>query len=343
LINSLLINNALSWFLSPKSLILDEEGEWRVKMFGEMIISLYSQVINLNNNCKSSLVIPYKEIHENHFSVEPKLCIKPILELQNIVKNESGNLLKHTLIHGSFADNTYKQGWSDLDTFFVISNKSLTDLEKLLEMRLLMIKLYHFLEQVDSLCHHGFIFCTEWDLSNYNSYLMPTEALKHAKSLTQDGSISFKYDQNVVISIKERFLSKLQLFETFVLSGEFHHHKYNNQYLNIDLKKNPDRMYQLKYFIETVMTLPAYYSEAKGDPIYKSDSFYVKDEFQNNWLIIEKCTKIRELWSQKENYPFVGNKIPDWVISILGSNYAQEALNLCKEMQKPFKMDADYD
>ena len=334
MINSLLINNSLSWFLSPKSLMLETEGDWRVEMFGEMVIELYSKIININNNCKNNLVIPYKQIHENDFSVEPKICVNHIFELRDALRDECGDLLKHALIHGSFADNSYKQGWSDLDTFFVISNRALTDLKKLLELRTILIEIYTFLKKVDSLCHHGFIFCTEWDLSNYNSYLIPVEALKYSKSLMQDGSILFKFDQNEAVSIKKRFISKLLLFESFVNSGLFKHHKYEDEYLNINLAEYSNRMYQLKYFIETVMTLPAYFSEAIGKPIYKSESFYLHKKFEKNWLIVEKCTKIRDLWPKKEKYPFEGNKIPDWVISILGPNYAREALFLSTQMKE---------
>ncbi len=332
--NSILVNDALNWFVSPKSLILEEEGPWRVEMFAKMINAIYKNLLKFKcDNLSNSVIIAYEELTFEKSICEKEPCITPILDLQEILRRDSDELLKHALIHGSFADDTYRPGWSDLDTFFVVKNDCMIDLEKLLHLRNMLIKCHLFLKQVDPLAHHGFILCTEWDLSNYSRYLMPIQALKYSKSFISRGNASFELNSECTISIKKRFLSKLMLFEEFKISGVFRHHRYNNEYLNIDLKTYPDRMYQLKYFLETIMTLPAYYMEAIGSPVYKAESFSIREKFNNVWKIVDKATEIRNSWQTAEAYPYLTNMIPNWVVDILDYDYVDDALNLCNAMK----------
>ena len=110
------------------------------------------------------------------------------------------------------------------------------------------------------------------------------------------------------------------------------HHKYNDSYL-VENYENEDAMYQLKYFLSILMTLPAYYLDAKGSPSYKRDSFeIVENDFPKNWEIIEKATEIRNSWAKNETHPYEGNSIPTWVKEILGYDYFERAYNLSSEM-----------
>jgi len=44
--------------------------------------------------------------------------------------------------------------------------------------------------------------------------------------------------------------------------------------------------------------------------------------------IIRKASLIRNSWPQNETYPYKGNKIPKWLINILGRDYFKRAFNL---------------
>ena len=83
------------------------------------------------------------------------------------------------------------------------------------------------------------------------------------------------------------------------------------------------------------MTLPTYYLDAKGLSCYKKKSFdIVKSEFQEVWEIIDKASEVRSRWTSKEEFPYVGNQIPVWVMKILGDNYFDRAYKLSNAMSK---------
>ena len=94
-------------------------------------------------------------------------------------------------------------------------------------------------------------------------------------------------------------------------------------------------MYQLKYFLSLIMLLPTLYLDAIGEPCYKKESFSkIKYKFINEWEIIEKATEIRTLWQINEEFPYTTNKIPDWVVELLGGNYFSRAYKLSSKMME---------
>jgi hypothetical protein len=53
--------------------------------------------------------------------------------------------------------------------------------------------------------------------------------------------------------------------------------------------------------------------------------------------IIRKASLIRNSWPQNETYPYKGNKIPKWLINILGRDYFKRAFNLVDQIIKSIK------
>ena len=92
-------------------------------------------------------------------------------------------------------------------------------------------------------------------------------------------------------------------------------------------------MYQMKYFLSVLMSLPVLYLDALGIPSYKKDSFNkVKHQFGDEWEIIDRATSIRSMWAEYEVHPYAGNKIPEWLQVKLGNNYFQRAYEISSKM-----------
>ncbi len=321
----------LNWFLSSKSKSIDLEGPWRAKMIAEILSSFYKK-FKLDNIDKSNEIkcecINFSDYNSNY--------LLPIKNLSKDINLYCKKYLFNALLHGSLADLTYKKGWSDIDTFFIVNKETCSDAEKILKLRSVIFDMNKYIYQIDNLAHHEYIFITEYDLNNYNSLFLPSQVIQNAKSLFKNSKNFQVYEKKIKknLLVINRFKDKLKLFKNFTKNGTFDHHPLNGEYLDSNLKKNNYRMYQLKYFLETVMTLPAYYLEAIGQPIEKSKSFCIKDDFKSLWAIVDKSTQIRNLWEKKEKHPYKSNLIPKWVIQTLDKNFHKEAFELIFEMNR---------
>lgn len=329
--SQILYRECTNWFLGSKSKNLDIEGPWRAKMISEIIASYYSSIKPKQFNNLYEIELQFIDLSKYKTDY-----LKHIEELTDEINDTLKGYLSNALIHGSLSDLTYKKGWSDLDTFFIINRDTSINSKKLLELRNIMLNLNKYIYKIDNLAHHEFIFISEFDLINFSSYFMPRQVLNNSKSLLLNPNKIFLYENTKEKNLNtlKRFKEKVILFKKFVETNFFYHHPYNNEYLNSNLQKYNNRMYQLKYFLETIMTLPAYYLEAIGKPTQKNESFHIKEEFRSCWAIVDKCTKIRDMWETKENHPYNSNLIPSWLIKILGNNFHIESYELIIEMNK---------
>jgi len=319
----------LTWFLSPKSVYLENEEPWNINLFAQNICYLYKNLPFVDKKLvSSSIKIP--EFDERDYPKSDKSFLGPIQHLKSYIKEELKDYLMDFLIHGSISTADYSIGWSDLDTFVILKSQTFENHKALIEFRNKIIKAHDFLLKIDVHQHHGFIFCTEFGLDQYFSFL-PEQVLKKSKSLIGHNIIKLQShrDQDFLIKV---FSNKNDLLRSAFNNKILHHHKYQNEYLQEDFQ-NINTMYQLKYFLSIVMTLPTYYLDAIGEPCYKKDSFSkVKNKFINEWEIVEKATQIRALWQVKEDFPYNSNKIPDWVVELLGGDYFFRAYKLSNKM-----------
>ena len=320
----------LTWFLGPKSIYLEKEEPWNINLFAQNICFLYKKLPFTNKNLVSySINIPYYD--EGVYPEKDKNFLKPVKSLKSYINKELKDNLKDFLIHGSISSADYSIGWSDFDTFVILNSQTFEDPKSLTVFREKIIEAYNFLLNIDPLQHHGFIFCTEKGLDQYYSNFLPEQVLKWSKSLIRNSQLNIKSYRDKSTSIAA-FSSKNDLLKSAFKDKALFHHKYNNEYLLEDFK-NINTMYQLKYFLSLLMLLPALYLDATGEPCYKKDSFSkVKDKFKDEWEIIDKASEIRTLWQYKEDFPFTSNKIPGWIIEILGGNYFSRAYKLSSKM-----------
>lgn len=322
-------NKLLTWFLSKKSSYLDEEGPWAVSMIAKAISNSYSDM-EVDHILNEQTIELLSFNYNDYIKCDPKY-LQPVLELYNYVNNKMRDYLFDFLIHGSISTLDYVRGWSDLDTLVIIRKRIIDNHYNLIELRKHLFNTLPLLYKIDPLQHHGFIYCTESDLSQYSYFCLPIEVLHNSKSLF--GNLKVQIDNHRYIT---RSCNHIRLINELLIkskeSGILKHHKYNNSYLK-DNYLSMDTMYQMKYFLSLVMSLPAYYMDAKGDSCYKRESFnYVKDDFKNVWGIVERASKIRKMWEINETHPYKTNEIPQWLPDILGNNYFNSASELSNAM-----------
>ena len=325
-------NQFLTWFLSPKSNYVSKEEPWNIPIFARSLSHSYNTLPAHNEELKHAN-IQVDFLSDKEYLNKDKDYLGAVVELKNHVNEVLLEYLHDFLIHGSIATMDYSKGWTDLDTFVIISSETILSPDKLIEFRKKIIDAHDYLLRIDPHQHHGFIFCTEKGLKQYFEHFVPLEVIRESKSLIRSGSLNLYYSRDARIT-SFAFKQKNNLLRLASQEGILKHHKYQNRYL-YDNFKYTDTMYQLKYFLSLVMTLPAYYLDAKGLSCYKKNSFdVVKSKFQEEWEIIDKASEVRSRWASKEEFPYVGNQIPVWVMKILGDNYFDRAYKLSNAMSK---------
>ncbi|MDA8630447.1 hypothetical protein N9L42_02500 [Flavobacteriaceae bacterium] len=320
----------LTWFLSPKSIYLEDEEPWNINLFAQNICYLYKNLPFSDKNLVTSL-ITLPKYDERDYPKSDKNYLKPVRSLKSYIDKELEDYLTDFLIHGSISTADYSIGWSDFDTFVILKSQTFENHKTLIEFRSKIIKAHSFLLDIDALQHHGFIFCTEYGLDQYFSHFLPEQVLKNSKSLMGNTQIKIQSYREQNFSIAA-FSNKNEILKSAYNKKILYHHKFQNKYLKEDFQ-DANTMYQLKYFLSIVMTLPVLYLDAIGEPCYKKDSFSkVKSKFINEWEIIDKASEIRTLWQIKEEFPYTSNRIPNWIIEILGGNYFSRAHKLSNKM-----------
>ncbi len=322
----------LTWFLSRKSLYLENEGPWVISMMAKNIGHTYRALPKYNGKLKDATV-QIKAVSEEDYRSKDVDYLDSVLKLKEFVSSYIEEHVVDFLIHGSISTLDYSKGWSDLDTLVIVSSETIENPRALMTLREKLINAHDYLLQLDSLQHHGFIYCTEFDLSQYLTHCMPIAVLEESKSLIKDSELLLKYDRSN-IHMRRFFDQKVALFKKTFEEGVLRHHQYDGKYLQENYK-DLNTMYQMKYFLSIVMSLPIYYLDALGEPSYKRDSFgKIKSLFGKEWDIVEKASLVREKWGELEEYPYVGNDIPSWLCEELGGDYFERAYLLSKVMSE---------
>ena len=323
------LSQTLTWFLSKKSLHLDNEGDWVVDMVAKTITHSYRSLQKSHLEVELAY-IDIGLIDQNSLSGDAGY-LQPVRDLQAFITSDLQEHVVDFLVHGSLATGDYVKGWSDFDTFVIIKSDTISDFVKLIEFRKKIIEAQDYLLDLDPLQHHGFIYCTEYDLEQYFSHCMPIAVLRESKSLLKSSTLAVQYNRSQD-SPKKLFKSKLNMFKQAYENGTLIHHQYEGKYLQEDFA-DIDTMYQMKYFLAVLMSLPVLYLDAIGTASYKRYSFdMVRSEFEDQWDIMDQASRIRELWEQNEAHPFKGNEIPIWVQHQLGHSYFERAYVLIKAM-----------
>ena len=251
--------------------------------------------------------------------------------MREYVNSNIGSDLEDFLIHGSIATLDYSIGWSDLDTYVIVKDEVILDPKRLTALRKNLIEANKFLKAIDPLQHHGFIFSTTYDLNNYFSNCLPIEVLKNSKSLFKKNRLCLEQYRDIS-ETRTFFKNKLKFFKECYESGEMNHHLLDGVKL-LDNYEERNAMYQMKYFLSVLMSMPAFFLDALGNPTYKNSSFEKVREILNQDLgIIEQASSVRNKWQENESHPFENNLIPSWLEQELGLEYFRRSFEICSTM-----------
>ena len=325
------LRNLLAWFLDVRSGLLDKEGAHRVREMADHIACDYRQ-LGVSRIHTKKIVKISKPVSKEYFTRDRKYR-EPLKKLYARVNGDLGKYITHFYLHGSLATEDYKKGWSDLDTFMVIKKEVVRDPRKLMELRKICFSAWQLFLKITPLQHHGFLIATEFDLESYPSHVMPPEVFDEALSMKGGQSplrLSLRKEHNRALELLRH---RLRLAESSLKTGIFKYHPKDGVYLLSGFRNADNNMHQLMSFLGNGANAPIYFLNALGQSCYKRDSFQrAKPYFsKRGWNLIDKATKIRGLWPEKEGLRYRGNKIPFWVQKILGKNYFEENVFLFKE------------
>ena len=332
------LRSLLNWFLRPDSNNLIDKGYHNVVLIAHQISSSFhlSHITPTNRLPVSRKKIILKDFNPSLYTSQDLEYFSPLIELYGFVNDEMRDLVSHFILHGSMATLDYSKGWSDVDTFVVIKSDVVSNVTSLLKLRDVSYDAHKFLYRVDPLQHHGLIFISEDDLNAYPSYYLPSAALKNSVSLL-DGrnNLDIDYRDSKQEAIKG-ILSRVNLIKDAQKEGVFRHHSYNGEYLLENYKNAPNAMYQMKYYLGMFSLFPAQILGVLDQECYKGDSFAAARHLFTStaWEVVEKITRIREMWSQQESHPYLSNKIPDWLQEELGPDYFSIGDEFLEEITK---------
>jgi len=327
----------LTWFLNRRTAYLDIDGDHVVRMIGDHL--------NKSYHFTNSSLFETKTVKKCAVTFDPQtylahdpVYLSPIAELYNCVNERMKPFISNFFLHGSMATMDYCKGWSDVDTFVVIKKETLHNTSLLLQLRKQCIDAYAYLLKIDPLQHHGLIYVTEYDLDYYPAIIMPPPVFDHAQSFLDEGEeITFHLRDSQEESVNMMY-GTYNLMGNALKSGIFKHHAYQGEYLRAEYENAGNAMYQFKYFLALVMSLPVHFLNTLGQYYHKRKSFDIcKDLLKGEWAIIEKASKVRDLWPEKETIPFRSNAIPPWVQAIIGPEYFKEGFALMHAMIKNIK------
>ena len=296
----------------------------------------YLDGVDINDSYKRYSIKPNKYISSIYLENKDKHFLNLIDSLVKYINNNLNDYISCFLLHGSLATQDYCKGWSDVDTFMVLKQSTIKSPKSLVELRLKCLNLRQKFYQICPLQHHGIMAYTDYDLRNYLSSFLPLEALEDSLDLFAKQKIQFnkiprdESDKNPGLG-RIKYIYKLT--QEALVNGSFFHHPYKGVPLMIEYKNSENAMKQLFWFMGTIMTMPAFLLTALNRPTLKKNSFAVTKRIysKESWGLINDCSKVRELWAEKEGNNYIGNNIPNWLMSNFSKFYMNRFNDLLRE------------
>jgi len=286
----------------------------------------------LESQFSSTIEIP--AFNESAYQNKDNDYLKPVIELGKWANNEVSEHLIDFMIHGSISTLDYSKGWSDFDTFLIVSTKTATTGRALTDLRSKLLSAYKFLLSVDPLQHHGFLLCTEIDLRRYKESIMPLVVLQNAKSYfgATKHNISPIAD---AVGDHKTLAAQAKFFREATASNVMEHHAYEGVYLEGQYQNAENGLFQLKYLLGVGSMAPCYYAGTMGEPAYKSDAIKQARPLLSEpaRAFLDTTTQVRDEWPKREIFPYTGNRIPDWIRDFVDPDYIANLSNLLGELE----------
>ncbi|SVC41084.1 uncharacterized protein METZ01_LOCUS293938, partial [marine metagenome] len=96
------LKQILTWFLSPNSLGLEQDGKPAINMMANHIVEGYA-VLNSHLNREVTSEVKIASFDGSKYRGEDAEYLSPVLELGRLVNREISEHLRDFLIHGSIA------------------------------------------------------------------------------------------------------------------------------------------------------------------------------------------------------------------------------------------------
>lgn len=259
----------------------------------------------------------------------------PLIAIYNIAENELNPFINGFYLHGSLATMDYVKGWSDVDTFVILSKATATNPDSLLKARLIFMKIQALMRKIDPLQHHGVIVTTAVDFKSYPEDILPLEVFRRMKMI-----YGRKAEMALGLRKDEMAFKHLKGLLEFVMEagekGVFESHAYNNEYLFSQYRNYQNGMYQLKYYLGQFLLLPSLYLTAIAENSYKKDSFEkVRSIFPKEVMEwIDLISDLRKKWGKKEGIKYLPNEIPSWVRKMVPQNYLEIGAYMAETLLK---------
>ena len=321
----------LTWFLDPRSAVLDAEGDHRPRALASHLACCYRHLGRLRPAGRPVATSPTC-FDANGYLRDDYEFRRGVVDLCDAMRRLEGEFITHFYLHGSLATLDYEKGWSDVDTFMVIKQEVVTDDGRLHALRQRCLAAWPLLLAIAPLQHHGLIVATEEDLVSYPSHYLPLPVFDHALSVLDAPPAVFQLRPAAGGSLRSLTDRRDALAEA-VATGILRHHPKNGVYLQGGFRNAADAMGQLHALLDYAMLVPAVFLDAIGEPCYKRESFARARPYFSDaaWTIIDRATEIRRTWPAIEGLSYEGNAVPAWLQDILGPDYLQGAWRLLDE------------
>ena len=260
-------------------------GAWE---FASRLSALYMDFNSIKSGGISKKKPSCRELDLREYSKSDSSYLKPLQELKDYANKNLKQYLAGFYLHGSLATKDYIKGWSDVDTFGIVSESSMNNPKSLIELRDRICHIRYFFHKVDPLQHHGAILASECDFGNYCPAYFPLQVLKYAKSFFGHDE-PIKYDER---DFSNEALARLHWFVKY--------------FRNISEKGEISlNSYDAKTLLHSVTLFPTLYLQAKGIIVYKKFSFDIakKDFSRDCWKAIDNASLTRNKWKRFPRLP----------------------------------------
>jgi len=328
------LRQMLTWFISPKSIGLAQDGEHAVHMVANHLAEGFT-VLDNGLHQERSTEIEIAPLDESLYHGNDELYLAPVIELAEWARAEISEHVSDFMLHGSLATLDYSRGWSDFDTFVIVTREAALNGRALIELRTGLLDAYSYLTTVDPLQHHGFLVCTEIDLNRYQDHIMPLVVLQKAKSYFGAKKHYLNPIQDIAQE-RKNLASRASFFRNAAEQGVMKHHAHEGTYLQGHYRNAENGLFQLKYLLGTGAIAPCYYAGVIGEPAYKSDAIkHVRPLLSEPAkTFLDSTTSVREQWPKREQFPYAGNRIPNWIREFVEPDYIVNLANLLSELEQ---------
>ena len=120
------------------------------------------------------------------------------------------------------------------------------------------------------------------------------------------------------------------------------HHAYNDVYLQSHYRNAENGLFQFKYLLGIGAIAPCYYRDAIGNSAYKKDAIEQVAPLLSEpaRAFLESTTHIRNQWPKRQEFPYKGNRIPDWFKEFVEPDYIVNLSSLLTELEQLARSDS---